>query len=135
MAVLQKCVNLEARLEPKEPSHLFLRESTGSITLERETFRGRTTNIVAACTQRVCDVFRQVDLNLHGAVTIMASRENSVRQYPTGGFVRQAVERNDGLFQMLFLRVFDFVVADAAQRLREHHDRWHSRARYFGGVV
>ena len=36
---------------------------------------------------------------------------------------------------MFFLRVLDFVVADAMQALDEHHHGRHARSRDFGGVV
>src|SRR5262249_42933572 len=54
---------------------------------------------------------------------------------PGHRLVRESDERADGKFEMLFFSVFDLVVADAAQALNEHHDRWNSSARDFGCVV
>src|ERR1044072_612800 len=54
---------------------------------------------------------------------------------PPHRFLRQLIERGYRQFQMLFLRVFDLVMADAVQALREHHHRRHTGTRDFGGVV
>src|SRR6267378_1924795 len=45
------------------------------------------------------------------------------------------VERRDTHLEVLFLRVFDFVVADAVETLDEHHDGRHAGAGDFGGIV
>src|ERR1700689_3886607 len=47
----------------------------------------------------------------------------------------QAVKRGDRHFQMLFARVLNFIVADAAHRLHEHHHGRNSRAGHFRGAV
>src|ERR1051325_2847952 len=54
---------------------------------------------------------------------------------PPHRFLRQLIERGYRQFQMLFLRVFDLVMADAVQALREHHHRRHTGTRDFCGIV
>jgi hypothetical protein len=49
--------------------------------------------------------------------------------------VRKPVEGDDGLFEMLFFRVLDLVVADAVEALDEHHDGRDAEAGDFGGVM
>ena len=51
------------------------------------------------------------------------------------GFGREAVECGDALFEVFFFCVFDFVVADATQRLDEHHHGGNAGARDFGSVM
>ena len=41
---------------------------------------------------------------------------------PSDRFVGQVVEGGHGQFQVLFLRVLDFIVGDAMKALDEHHD-------------
>ena len=55
--------------------------------------------------------------------------------HPPHRLFRQLVERGHAEFEVLFLRVLDFVVADAMQALDEHHHRRHARGCDFGGVV
>ena len=55
--------------------------------------------------------------------------------YPPHRLLREFVERGNTEFEVLFLRVLDFVVADAVQALDEHHHRRHTGARNLGGVV
>ena len=54
---------------------------------------------------------------------------------PVSCLCRQSIQRGDGEFEMLFAGVFDLVVADAAERLHEHHHRGDAGAGDFGGVV
>ena len=54
---------------------------------------------------------------------------------PLHRLLREFVERGHAKFQMFFLRVLDFVVADAVQALDKHHYRRHTGGRDFGGVV
>ena len=48
---------------------------------------------------------------------------------------RPAGRKRARQLEVFFLRVLDFVVADAVQALDEHHHRRHAGARDFGGVV
>jgi hypothetical protein len=54
---------------------------------------------------------------------------------PSHRLVGQLIESDDGLLEIFFLGVFDFVVADAVEALDEHHDGGDAGARDFGGVV
>lgn len=69
--VLQKCVDLNSGAEAEEPAHLFFREPTGSMPLQREALRRRAADILAVGYQSAGDVFGQIDQNLHVADTIM----------------------------------------------------------------
>ena len=51
------------------------------------------------------------------------------------GFGGEAIEGGDAEFEVIFLCIFDFVVADAAERLNKHHHGRNSGARDFGGIV
>src|SRR5438105_10323961 len=46
--------------------------------------------------------------------------------YPVHRLLRQFVKRRHTHFQMLLLRVLDFVVADAVEALDKHHDDRHA---------
>src|SRR2546425_637330 len=54
---------------------------------------------------------------------------------PPHRLLRQLVERGHAEFEVFFLCVLDFIVADAVQTLDEHHHGRHAGARDFGGVV
>ena len=54
---------------------------------------------------------------------------------PPEGFIGESVESGHGHGEMFFFRVLDFVVADALERLDEHHDGRDAGAGDFGGVV
>lgn len=47
----------------------------------------------------------------------------------------EAVEGGEGLFEVVFAGVFDFVVADAVEALDEHHDGGDAGHGDFGGIV
>ena len=47
----------------------------------------------------------------------------------------QLVEGSHAHFEMFFLRILDFVVANAVKALDKHHYSGHARARDFGGIM
>ena len=55
--------------------------------------------------------------------------------YPLHRLLRQLVECGHAEFEVFFLRVLDFVVADAVQALDEHHHGRDARCRDFSGVM
>ena len=55
--------------------------------------------------------------------------------HPLHRLLRQLVECGHAEFEMFFLRVLDFIVADAVQALHKHHHCRHAGARDLRGVV
>jgi hypothetical protein len=73
--LLQKGVYLHSRFEPKQPAKLSRRKHVGSECLERQTFQRRPGQVLPPGFESLCDVFRQFQCDLHGAVLFLYYRK------------------------------------------------------------
>ena len=69
------------------------------------------------------------------ADSVQARAGGGLGAEPGEGFAGEAVEGGDGEVEVLLAGVFDLVVADAAQRLHEHHHGGDAGAGDFRGVM
>jgi hypothetical protein len=70
-----------------------------------------------------------------GVISVRKRQERLLAENPTHSFGGEAVECFHGHLQMIFAGVFDFVVADALERLDEHHHCRDAGTRDLSGVV
>jgi hypothetical protein len=78
--LLQKGVDLEARLETQQAAKLSGRQDMRPVGLKREAFEGRTRQVLPAGFQSLCDVFRQFQRDMHGDPLFIISKEGSFSQ-------------------------------------------------------
>jgi hypothetical protein len=77
--VLQKAVNLNSRLESQKTSDLLFRQPTRPVALERKALRRRAAYILAPSNQRICDIFRYIDFDLHIPTPLWSTRRAVIR--------------------------------------------------------